>query len=107
MADEEAMAAVCRVKGLGEWSTHMFLMFSLGRADVFPRGDLAIRKVWDRDNKHIFTYTSRQCPSHLVWSTGCAKDNLTPLLPKGDEAALRDAGRRRRGGRNRGFRGLT
>ena len=47
MADEEAMAAVCRVKGLGEWSTHMFLMFSLGRADVFPRGDLAIRKVWE------------------------------------------------------------
>lgn len=48
MTDEEAMAAVTRVKGLGEWSVHMFLMFSLGRPDIFPRGDLAIRKAMKR-----------------------------------------------------------
>eukprot|EP01043_Picozoa_sp_COSAG02_P017069 COSAG02_NODE_766_length_17389_cov_29.287045_1_plen_1976_part_00 len=48
MSDEEAMAAVTKIKGLGEWSVHMFLMFSLGRKDVFPRGDLAIRKAMKR-----------------------------------------------------------
>lgn len=48
MTDDEAMAAVTKVKGLGEWSVHMFLMFSLGRQDIFPRGDLAIRKAMKR-----------------------------------------------------------
>lgn len=48
MSDEEAMAALTKVRGLGEWSVHMFLMFSLGRQDVFPRGDLAIRKAMKR-----------------------------------------------------------
>ena len=31
------------VKGIGEWSAHMFLMFHLGRADVLPVGDLGVR----------------------------------------------------------------
>lgn len=33
------------VKGIGEWSAHMFMMFSLGRLDVLPTGDLGIRKA--------------------------------------------------------------
>ena len=48
MTDEEVVAAVTAVKGIGEWSAHMFMMFSLGRADVFPWGDLAIRKAMKR-----------------------------------------------------------
>mmetsp|Transcript_21991 Transcript_21991/g.32775 ORF Transcript_21991/g.32775 Transcript_21991/m.32775 type:complete len:292 (+) Transcript_21991:110-985(+) len=44
MTDIEAMEALCSVKGIGEWSAHMFLMFSLGRPDVLPVGDLGIRK---------------------------------------------------------------
>ncbi len=32
------------VKGIGEWSAHMFMMFSLGRLDILPTGDLGIRK---------------------------------------------------------------
>jgi DNA-3-methyladenine glycosylase II len=43
MSDEEVIAHVTAVKGLGEWSAHMFLMFHLGRPDVLPVGDLGVR----------------------------------------------------------------
>jgi DNA-3-methyladenine glycosylase II len=32
-----------QVKGIGEWTAHMFLMFCMGRSDVLPVGDLGIR----------------------------------------------------------------
>jgi DNA-3-methyladenine glycosylase II len=41
--DEEVIRRVTAVKGLGEWSAHMFLMFHLGRPDVLPVGDLGVR----------------------------------------------------------------
>lgn len=44
MEDDEAIAALTRVKGIGEWSAHMFLMFQLRRPDVLAWGDLAIRR---------------------------------------------------------------
>jgi DNA-3-methyladenine glycosylase II len=42
-SDEDAIKAITAVKGLGVWSAHMYLMFSLGRADIMPVGDLAVR----------------------------------------------------------------
>ena len=41
--DIEVMNRLTAVKGLGEWSAHMFLMFHLGRPDVLPSGDLGVR----------------------------------------------------------------
>jgi len=41
--DEAVMEQLVAVKGIGEWTAQMFLMFSLGRLDVFPHGDLGIR----------------------------------------------------------------
>lgn len=43
MADEEVIAALTQVKGFGEWSAHMLLMFHLGRPDILPVGDLGVR----------------------------------------------------------------
>lgn len=43
-SDEEVIAAITAVKGLGRWSAEMFLMFRLNRSDVFPVGDLGIVK---------------------------------------------------------------
>ena len=37
MTDEEVIEALIRVKGIGVWTAQMFLIFSLGRLDVFPR----------------------------------------------------------------------
>ena len=42
LSDEEVIAAITRVKGLGRWSAEMFLMFRLHRADVLPVDDLGI-----------------------------------------------------------------
>ena len=42
LGDEEVIAAITRVKGLGRWSAEMFLMFRLHRADVLPVDDLGI-----------------------------------------------------------------
>jgi DNA-3-methyladenine glycosylase II len=43
--DETVTAELVAVKGLGEWSAHMFLMFQLERPDVIAPGDLGIRKA--------------------------------------------------------------
>jgi len=42
MADDEAIAAIAAVRGLGPWSAEIYLLFALGRADVFPAADLAL-----------------------------------------------------------------
>lgn len=40
--DEDAIAVLSRVKGIGRWSAEMYLMFALGRADIWPVGDVAV-----------------------------------------------------------------
>ena len=42
MTDEEVIASLTRVKGIGRWSAEMFLIFRLQRPDVLPLGDLGI-----------------------------------------------------------------
>ncbi|HEY5657131.1 MAG TPA: DNA-3-methyladenine glycosylase 2 family protein [Myxococcota bacterium] len=44
MNDDEVLTAVTQVRGIGEWTAHMLLMFSLGRPDVLPVGDYGVRK---------------------------------------------------------------
>jgi DNA-3-methyladenine glycosylase II len=43
LSNEEIIAELTDVKGIGEWTAHMFLMFCMGRLDVLPVGDLGIR----------------------------------------------------------------
>jgi DNA-3-methyladenine glycosylase II len=43
LSNEEVIAELVQVKGIGEWTAHMFLMFCMGRSDVLPVGDLGIR----------------------------------------------------------------
>ena len=45
LPDDEASARIVAVKGLGQWSADMFLMFHLGREDILPVGDLGIRRA--------------------------------------------------------------
>lgn len=44
MSDQEISKQLCTVKGIGQWTADMFLMFDLHHPDVLPVGDLAIRK---------------------------------------------------------------
>lgn len=41
--DEEAIAALTSVKGIGRWSAEVYLLFAEGRPDIWPAGDLAVR----------------------------------------------------------------
>lgn len=41
--DEAAIALLSSLKGIGRWSAEIYLLFSEGRADVFPAGDLAVQ----------------------------------------------------------------
>lgn len=49
LPDEEVIAALCLVKGIGRWTAEMFLMFSLGRPDVLPVDDLGLRASIQRN----------------------------------------------------------
>lgn len=40
--DEEAIALLTKIKGIGRWSAEIYLLFAEGRHDVFPAGDLAV-----------------------------------------------------------------
>lgn len=48
MDDEALVAHLTRVWGVGRWTAQMFLMFRLGRPDVWPSGDLGVRAGWAR-----------------------------------------------------------
>jgi DNA-3-methyladenine glycosylase II len=48
LGDEEVLAELVAVKGLGAWTGQMFLMFQLARPDVLPVGDLGIRRAVER-----------------------------------------------------------
>jgi len=44
LGDEEVVTRLTQVTGIGPWTAHMFLMFTLHRLDVWPVGDLGVRK---------------------------------------------------------------
>jgi DNA-3-methyladenine glycosylase II len=45
MLDEEIVEQLIKIKGIGRWTSEMFLIFCLGRTDVFAVKDLGIRKA--------------------------------------------------------------
>jgi DNA-3-methyladenine glycosylase II len=53
--DEEAIAELTRIKGIGRWSAEIYLLFAEGRPDAFPAGDLAVQveigKLMGHDGK--------------------------------------------------------
>lgn len=48
MSDEEISELLTQVKGIGPWTVDMFLMFTLGREDVFSFGDLGLKRAIQR-----------------------------------------------------------
>lgn len=58
MTDQEIIEHLVQVKGIGEWTAHMFLIFKLGCPDVLPTEDLAIRKGFQK------AFNLRTMPDH-------------------------------------------
>ncbi len=61
MSDEEIIEHVAAVKGIGEWTAQMFLMFTLHRPDVLPTGDLGIQKGF----KMLFNLRALPSPAQM------------------------------------------
>ncbi len=52
LSDEEVVRVLTKVKGIGAWTSEMFLMFTLGRENVFSFGDLGLQK----GIKHLYRF---------------------------------------------------
>ena len=50
--DTEIFEALTSLWGIGRWTVEMFMMFQLGRLNVWPTGDLAVRRGWDMVHKN-------------------------------------------------------
>ena len=48
MRDDEIIKLFTKIKGIGEWTVQMLLIFNLGRLDIIPQNDLAIRKNYQK-----------------------------------------------------------
>ncbi len=46
LPDEQVLAELTQFWGIGRWTVEMFMMFRLGRLDIWPIGDLGVRKGW-------------------------------------------------------------
>jgi len=48
LTDHEIVGELTKLWGIGRWTVEMFLMFTLHRLDVWPTGDLAMRRGWEQ-----------------------------------------------------------
>ncbi len=67
MADDEAITHITQLRGFGVWSAEVYLMFSLGRNDIFPADDLIIRQSLQklkRKRKPLTAKTARALVEH-------------------------------------------
>ena len=62
MTDEEIIAQLIQVKGIGRWTAEMFLIFCLGRLDVLPVTDLGMRKAMQK----IYALPDLPKPSEML-----------------------------------------
>lgn len=62
LSDEELIERLTAVHGIGEWTVHMLLIFRLGRPDVLPTGDFAIRKAFGQ----VYNKRKPQTPEQIT-----------------------------------------
>lgn len=51
MDDDQVYKSLTSLWGIGPWTVDMFMMFQLGRLDIWPTGDLGIRRGWEKLHK--------------------------------------------------------
>jgi DNA-3-methyladenine glycosylase II len=89
LADEQIITSLTSVKGVGRWTVEMFLIFKLGRPDVWPIGDLGIRNAVERayglaptkENMHVVAEPWRPWRSVASWYLW--RSLTTPPLDRG------------------------
>jgi DNA-3-methyladenine glycosylase II len=79
MSDEDVIEHLTQVKGVGVWTAHMFLMFTLRRPDVLPTGDFGIRMAM---YKHYLEKRARKNGNGSVRIPKIAKTSAASKMPK-------------------------
>ena len=59
MNDTDAIDYITKLKGLGEWSAEMFLMFNLNRPDIFPVKDIGLLRAISKNYKTSYPHSKR------------------------------------------------
>jgi DNA-3-methyladenine glycosylase II len=72
-SDEEIIELLTKVKGIGIWTAQMFLIFTLGRGNVLPTGDLGIKKAIQK------LYLLKELPSENKIEAISRKNNWEPF----------------------------
>jgi DNA-3-methyladenine glycosylase II len=80
LSDEEAVASLMAIKGVGRWTAETYMMFCHGRLDVFPGGDVALQEAMRWADKAEIRPTEKQAyiraeawkpyrgvAAHLLW----------------------------------------
>ncbi len=67
LPDDELVARLTEARGIGPWTVHMLLIFYLGRPDVMPTGDFAIRAAF----KKIYHKRREPKPEHIIKHARC------------------------------------
>ena len=77
LTDKEIEEALLPLFGIGRWTIEMFLMFKLGRIDVWPVGDLGVRRGWEKIHRMRSEITPKKLDllgekfspyrSHVAW----------------------------------------
>jgi DNA-3-methyladenine glycosylase II len=88
LPDEEVVRELVLVRGIGEWTAHMFLMFQMGRLDVWPVLDFGVRSGFARMYRLDATPSPKQLApegdrfkpyrSLVAWYCWRAADTVTP-----------------------------
>jgi DNA-3-methyladenine glycosylase II len=88
LPDDEVVRELVLVRGIGEWTAHMFLMFQMGRLDVWPTLDFGVRSGFARMYRLDATPTAKQLASEgerfrpyrslVAWYCWQAVDTVTP-----------------------------
>lgn len=90
-ADEEIIAELTQIRGVGRWTAQMFLIFSLGRLDVFPFDDLGVRAAMrnlyglsdlpDKQTAHEIAAAWSPYSSVASWYCWRSLEQKAPPLP--------------------------
>ena len=69
MSDNEIIKLFTTIKGIGEWTVQMLLIFNLGRLDIIPQNDLAIRKNYRKLKRLTNPITPKEITRiSTIWS---------------------------------------
>ena len=73
MSNEDVISELTKIRGIGKWTAEMYLIFALGRVDVFPLGDLGlingIKKLYNLENpstEEILKITNSWIPYRTI-----------------------------------------